>query len=184
MAHKARGGFEGEFGGGASQVDSRYGMWLRRINMLDMKTVSRTNGKQTLKSYRDAYSSELWLNGKEAVDQGYADAVAVVKCDYSLKGTEEKTFNNGFFKVKATVSKCPLNLNPLEMGANFLTNKGQMDLNKFISEGGSFGVVCKKTDEELCAMNQNLTFEKIKQAMDEKEKFISRDLRNHIEYSY
>jgi len=201
MSHKARGGFQGEFGGGDSQLDARYGMWLRRINMLDGETVSRTNGKQTLKSYRDAYSSELWLNGKEAVEQGYADAVAVVKCDTSLRGSEEQVFSNGFFSVKAKISKCPLNTNPLSVGANIITNKGEMELEKFISEGGKFGSSCRRLDEEerkdywsgnvvrgqkaeLCAVDKTLTLEKIKEAISAKQKFISRDLRNHVEYSY
>ena len=200
MSHKARGGFKGEFGGGASQLDARYGMWLRRIDMLDGKTVNRTNGKQTLKTYRSAYSSELWLNGKEAVKQGYADFVAIVKCDTSLKGSVDQVFSNGFFSVNAKMSKCPLNTNPLEVSANIITNKGEMPLSKFISEGGIFGKKCRRLDEqerknywsnsketkkaELCATDETLTFEKIQKAMSKKERFIGRDLRNHVEYSY
>lgn len=37
MSHKAYGGFEGEFGGETSQIDSQYGLWLRRLKMMDQK---------------------------------------------------------------------------------------------------------------------------------------------------
>src|SRR5690606_3008535 len=79
MSHKARGSFDGEFGGGISQLDSRYGLWLRRIQLMDAQTVERTGGKQTVKSYTDAYTPELWLNGEEAVEKGYADKVVTIK---------------------------------------------------------------------------------------------------------
>jgi ATP-dependent protease ClpP protease subunit len=67
MSHKARGSFSGTFGGGVSQMDTRYSLWLRRIILMDEQTVKRTGGKQTLKTYINAYSPELWLNGAEAV---------------------------------------------------------------------------------------------------------------------
>ena len=97
MSHKARGAFSGEFGGGISQLDSRYQLWLRRIELMDKKTVERTKGKQTMKSYTDAYTPELWLNGDEAVEKGYADEVVTVKCDMSLNGTHDEIFDLGFF---------------------------------------------------------------------------------------
>ena len=76
-----------------------------------------------------------------------------------------------------------------------------MELEKFISEGGKFGSSCRRLDEEerkdywsgnvvrgqkaeLCAVDKTLTLEKIKEAISAKQKFISRDLRNHVEYSY
>ena len=85
MSHKARGTFSGEFGGTLSQLESRVNMWLRKIKIMDMVTVKRTKGKQTWYSYTKAYAPELWLVGKEAVTQGYADAVVQVKCDDSLQ---------------------------------------------------------------------------------------------------
>ena len=44
MSHKARGQFSGEFGGGASQMDARYGLWLKRVHI--METLQYTRGKK------------------------------------------------------------------------------------------------------------------------------------------
>ena len=202
MSHKARGGFRGEFGGGISQLDSRYGMWLRRINMMDEETVKRTNGKQTIKSYRESYAPELWLNGEEAVKEGYADDVAIISCDLSLKGTKGRDFDLGFFKVKVLMSKCPAITAPVGITASILTNQGEMDLNEFLLKNGKFGKECFENnvepqkdfygnpiqtivkETEICARDKELTLDKIRKAMDEKESFLNRDLRNHIEYSY
>ena len=93
MSHKARGQFSGEFGGGASQMDARYGLWLKRITIMDNQTVSRTNGKKTLKQYRSEYDNELWVSGAEAVEGGYADEVVTIKCGSDLNGTNDKTIN-------------------------------------------------------------------------------------------
>jgi len=87
MSHHAEGGTEGQMGGkGQSQLQARIGLWERRIKELDEETVRRTKGKQTLASYQEAYDHELWLTGKEAVEQGYADRVVTVRCDSSLDG--------------------------------------------------------------------------------------------------
>jgi len=199
MSHKARGGFDGEFGGGLSQLDSRYGLWLRRIDMLDKATVNRTNGKQTLKSYRAAYQNELWLNGPEAVNQGYADAIATVSCDTTL--TNSHTVDNidvGFFKIEVRFSKCPLLTAPISITASLLTNKGYMTLNDFLIKNGQFGDKCSKpnveTDyysdtvenkpPELCAYDKDLSIDKIQRTIAKQNKALNRNLRNHVKYSY
>ena len=209
MSHKARGAFSGEFGGGISQLDSRYQLWLRRITLMDQQTVDRTKGKQTMKTYTDAYTPELWLNGEEAVEKGYADKVATVRCDISLTGEREETFDFGFFKIIAVFSKCPLKTRPLDIKVAILTNKGEMPLKEFLQKNGKFGKECreyertyysktsgvysssytddeeKKTEEaELCAKDKELTLEKITKAKEEKFKYLTRNLRDHIEYSY
>ena len=145
MSHKARGGFKGEFGGGLSQLDSRYGMWLKRIDMLDKVTVKRSNGKQTLKSYRAAYDNELWLNGPEAVEKGYADEVATVSCGTTLTTKEStETLDFGFFKLNVTFSGCPIITSPLSISAELLTNKGYMTTEEFLSSNGKFGKKCNE----------------------------------------
>jgi ATP-dependent protease ClpP protease subunit len=109
MSHRAAGGFEGSFGGTSpSQIDSRYNFWLRRIQELDEQTVSRTNGKQTLDSYRKQYSNELWLTGIQAVEQGYADSVVSAHCDSSLNGTDSHTTQILGIDVSYETSKCPM----------------------------------------------------------------------------
>lgn len=203
MSHKARGGFKGEFGGGISQLDSRYGMWLRRVLMMDKLTVERTNGKQTLKSYTDSYAPELWLNGPEAVEKGYADEIAEVSCDSSLLSPESytvKTFK-GFLKtIEATFSGCPIVISPLKIEAKILTNKGYMTIEQFLNNNGKFGKDCREEatkeketfsgkvvpakEAQTCAYDKSLTIEKLDKVIQEKEDFLNRDLRDHVEYSY
>jgi ATP-dependent Clp protease protease subunit len=111
MSHKARGGIEGEFPG---QLDSRYAHILSYINDLDSHTVSRTKGKQTLQSYRQLYENEYWAKGNKAVKDGFADDVALVRCDSSLNGFEKRTVTFGPFVSKMTFSKCPMITMPVE----------------------------------------------------------------------
>lgn len=138
MSHKAAGGFEGEFGDGNSQIDSRYGLWMDRVREMDQQTVSRTNGKQTLKSYRDAYQNELWLTGTKAVGGGYADTVVSAACDKSLAGTRQEHIDIMGFGINIVYSECPLNTNPLSFEVELPTNKGIMKHSEFLAKGGVF----------------------------------------------
>lgn len=201
MSHKARGGFQGEFGGGLSQLDSRYGMWLKRIDMLDKVTVARTGGKQTLQSYRASYDNELWLNGPEAVLKGYADFVATVSCDVTLTSKEiTQVYDLGFFRLNVTFSGCPLITSPLKVTAELLTNQGFMKVSDFLAKNGKFGKKCKEEGTkakkdyygnvlpavlpQLCAYDKEVTLDKLEEKLKVKENFLNRDLRNHVEYSY
>lgn len=83
MSHRAKGMFGGEFPG---QLESRYAYYLKRVQRLDKIAVSRTGGKQTDKSYAEAIAPEMWCDGKDCVDAGYADKVVSVSCDQSLSG--------------------------------------------------------------------------------------------------
>lgn len=138
MSHKARGGFDGEFGDGNSQIDSRYGLWMNRILELDNQTVKRTNGKQTLKSYRSAYQNELWLTGSQAVAGGYADMVVSVTCSKDLSGLRTQEMEDFGFTFTVSYSECPLNTNPLAVEAEIPTNKGTMKVKEFLAKGGVF----------------------------------------------
>lgn len=200
MSHKARGGFSGEFGDGASQLDSRYGQWLRRIAIMDNDTVARTKGKQTLQSYRAAYAPELWMNGQEAVDQGYADEVVSVKCEESLAGkVESETFDFGFFAVEASFSSCPVRTAPLSVSAILSTNQGKMSVEQFAQKGGKYGTECRNAAEvktswnsdattsvpaELCLVDGSITLDTLKKAMKEKSEYLRRDLKANVIYSY
>jgi len=153
MSHKAAGGFEGEFGDGNSQIDSRYGLWMERIKELDLQTVARTNGKQTLKSYRAAYQNELWLTGAQAIKGGYADRVVEVGCSSELSKPEnnrKQTFQIFIFTVHVTFSGCPMNTTPLSVEVDLPTNKGTMSHSEFLKKGGVFmkDLKGKKLDEE------------------------------------
>lgn len=126
MAHKAKGGFEGEFPG---QVDSRLNFWKSRIARLDQLVVDRSNGKLALKQWQDTYENEYWCEGQACVDKGVADAVADVVCDASLNGTTSKNLKGNFMgmAVSATVVKaaCPLVTTPLQVEARV----GNIDVN-------------------------------------------------------
>jgi ATP-dependent protease ClpP protease subunit len=155
MSHKARGSISGEFGGGFSQMDARYGLWLKRITIMDQQTVSRTGGKKTLKQYRSEYDNELWLNGEEAVKNGYADEVVSIKCGTDLSGTDEKVINYFGMRFQLGMSQCPIVTYPVSVGVNIRTNKGYMTVDKFLNEGGKFGKKCRQEDEPAMVSNYN-----------------------------
>lgn len=113
MAHKARGGFQGEFdAGSSSQLDSIIKFWKRRIDRMDNQVVLRTKGIHTQKSYRKLIENEYYCEGYDCQNQGFVDAVVNVVCGKSLSGqvTENKTMKvYGFtFQLEIVKSKCPL----------------------------------------------------------------------------
>ena len=116
MSHRAAGEMQGSFGGTRpSQMDNRYQLWLDRVKELDEQTVSRTNGKQTYKSYTEQYQNEMWLTGTKSVEQGYADRVVLVKCDASLNGV---TTNHASFMgldIEYDLDLCPINTSPMNI---------------------------------------------------------------------
>jgi ATP-dependent Clp protease protease subunit len=182
MSHKARGGFKGEFGDKASQIDSRYGLWLRKVEEMDRLVVARTNGKQTLSSYRAAYSNELWLNGWEAVEQGYADEVVMVKCDSSLKGSRYDKINYMGMEFILEFDRCPINQATLSIKVSIYTNKGKIELTDFVNSGGVFNDECK--EGQTCAINKEVNMVIIENKKQELHRLYTKNLRNNVEYSY
>jgi len=100
MAHKARGGFQGEFPG---QIDSRYVYYLKRLAELDRIAVSRSKGKYTEKTFAALYENEHWVDGFNAVQEGLADEVVGVKCDHSLNGTRGELKSIGQNALRSAV---------------------------------------------------------------------------------
>lgn len=182
MSHKAQGGFEGEFGDGNSQLDSRYGLWMQRILDLDNNTVERTKGKQTLKSYRQAYQNELWLTGAQAVKGGYADLVVSVVCSKELSGVRTQTLDFMGLSVHISYSECPLNTNPLSVEVELPTNKGLMKYQDFLNKGGVFikdvkdnSMLAYGDRPELFCTDSSLSMEEIKKRIGEiKKEVVSR----------
>src|SRR5690606_12369505 len=97
----------------------------------------------------------------------------------------ERTTTVSFFGMRFNVmfSKCPTNTNVLGVAANVVTTQGEMTLEKFLAEGGSFGKSCyeqlKKSDyvyytsasqaqssqetkDTPCLVDTDLTLEQIK----------------------
>lgn len=169
MSHRARGGMSGEFGGQSpSQFEQRFAFWNNKIKQLDEITVARTKGKQTLQSYQAAYENELWLTGKAAVDQGYADQVRSIKCDSSLTGTTTQSFPFFGMIIDLVVSECPLITGPLDVKINIIVGGKKMPLNKFQEMNGQFGLACINQTKSaftttMCADDPMLTMEKIEQ---------------------
>lgn len=155
MSHEASGGVRGSFSDGNSQLDSRYRLWLARILELDVQTVKRTNGKQTLKSYRESYKNELWLTGTQAVEQGYADEVVTAKCSKEMTGTRDTKINFMGADILISYSQCPLNTNPLSIELLVPTNKGLMKYSEFLSKGGT--LVKEDITAELKVTDPTLT---------------------------
>lgn len=85
MSHKARGGFGGEFPG---QIDSRLSYYKRRLKMIDLVTVNRTNKIHTLESYEALYENEYWCDGVDCISQGFSDKISNISCDQSLSSTK------------------------------------------------------------------------------------------------
>jgi len=112
MAHKASGGFMGEFGDKVSQLDSRYNYWLRRIERMDRQATARTNGKLTFEQYRDLFENEYWCEGQDCVDKGFADEVVNLTCGKTLAGFTQEKENIEFFGLTIELSyktpHCPL----------------------------------------------------------------------------
>lgn len=128
MSHRAAGQFEGFFGGAEpSQLTARYQLWLDRVTEFDKNTVERTNGKQTLDSYRKQYAEEMWLTGKKSVEQGYADEVVQVRCDSSLSGVSTHTVNFMGIDINYDLDNCPLNTSPMNVRAAQAPGGGEGD---------------------------------------------------------
>jgi ATP-dependent Clp protease, protease subunit len=135
MAHKAKGQFRGEFPG---QIDSRYVYYVKRLNEMDRLTTERTKGKLTEKQFKDLYENEVWIDGFDTVSYGLADEVVGVKCDQSLSGTKNQTFNFMGFVVELVTAKCPTILGILDVKGLIATNKGLMEVKDFLAKGGTF----------------------------------------------
>ncbi len=180
MSHQAYGGMEGSFGPERSQLRSRYEFWLKRVNELDELTVSRTKGKQTLKSYQDAYKDEIWDTGAASVKDGYADEVVVAQCDSGLLGVETHTVSFMGIPIKYDTDKCPLNTAYMNIRVELSTTKGTKTVQAFLNEGGSFDPGCRygTNKDALCALDPSLTLEKLNKIQSD---FIGkRDYKNNI----
>jgi ATP-dependent protease ClpP protease subunit len=152
MAHKAKGSFSGEFPG---QIDSRYVYYLQRLNELDKKVVARSKGKLTMEKFRAMYENEHWVEGQAAVNEGLADSVVTVRCDQSLSGTHQQVYNFFGFTIALQYSNCPMITSPIAVEVMVHTDRGMVNLDKFLQMGGS--LVKKSTYERQQEIEINKT---------------------------
>jgi ATP-dependent protease ClpP protease subunit len=118
MSHRAFGGMQGSFPQG--ELESRLNFWTKRIEDLDTLTVKRTNGKMDLKQYQDLYSKEMWCEGQNCVNLGFADEVVKIKCASTLVGVTKKNITINFMgrDIDLVVER---NLCPLIQGYKLVT---------------------------------------------------------------
>jgi ATP-dependent Clp protease protease subunit len=125
MSHPVSGMEGGEFGEGMS-IDNRIAYLKQIITTMDSGVVARTNGKQTLESYRKQYDNELWTTGDYAVSGGYADKVVDLSCasnlSSSIKSTQSRYYLEGpiSLEIKYDMSSCPLSTSVLRYQIRFV----------------------------------------------------------------
>lgn len=109
MSHRAAiDGLAGQFDG---ELESRYRMYKRQIDYLEL--VDATRMGITLDQYKAMVKSELWVHGFDAVDMKVADAQVLVTCGESMKGTDIITVQTFFGPAEIIFDKCPLIRQPL-----------------------------------------------------------------------
>lgn len=79
MFHEASGRFEGQF----NQMKSRFGIFDKLVTKLDAEIAARVGIEASV--FRSKLANELWLDGEDAVNQNFADALV------NLNLTEFKT---------------------------------------------------------------------------------------------
>lgn len=122
MAHKAYGGFEGEFPG---QIDSQYKFWLRRLEKTDSDIARRLD--LSVEAWQEMYENEYWVNGFDTIRSKFSDEIANFKCGKSLRGTMKERFSFFGINIIVTWSKCPLITEPLKIDFEMPESKETSD---------------------------------------------------------
>lgn len=109
MSHRAAlDGLGGQFDG---ELESRYKMYKRKIDYLEMVDAARM--EISLTEYKAKVKDELWVHGFDAVAQKVADAEVLITCGTSMKGTDTLIVNTFFGPVEVVFDKCPLMKQPI-----------------------------------------------------------------------
>lgn len=115
MSHRATlGGIGGQIPG---EIDSRLNSIRRILDEIDSGTAARVG--MSFEQYRKAIYNELYLWGREAVEQKHADRMPIVRCSKELANSvRQETFNTFFGAVSVEFSNCPLISGPLSVKLN------------------------------------------------------------------
>jgi ATP-dependent protease ClpP protease subunit len=129
MSHRAKiGGIDGQLPG---ESNTRLKFYQDFVERLSKGAANRVG--ISYKKYMSQIQDELWLVGDKAVKAGHADEVVLIKCDASLRGTEDIIVKTMLGSFNVTYSKCPLINAPL----------------KYELVGGIKGVVPKGAVEQI-----------------------------------
>lgn len=111
MAHRARGGFQGQFSQG--EVESRLKFWTQRVTKMEKINAERM--KIALFDYRKKVMNEWWCYSDGCLNENFIDRVIEVSCDKELATSYREITNFRlnfaqlrFDKTRMYKSKCPL----------------------------------------------------------------------------
>lgn len=105
MSHRVSvGGMSGQVGRG--ELESRVAEIQRIAFKLDVIASDRMN--IPVEDYRELIRDEYYISGQDAVDQGAADAVVLVRCDETLSGSHTFSQDSLFGPVTVTENNCPV----------------------------------------------------------------------------
>lgn len=105
MFHRARGGFEGQFGTG--ELESRLKLWQSIVESMERMQAKRIG--ISLKDYQQRRMNEWWLYSFMAVDANTVDRIVSPVCSVQLSAKRKRIkevtiFGTYFYEVSA----CPL----------------------------------------------------------------------------
>jgi ATP-dependent protease ClpP protease subunit len=130
MSHRAKlDGIGGELPG---ELLTRIGFYMRMITTLDAVAASRMD--MSLAAYQDMIRDEYWVTGDEAVNDGAADDLVLVRCDESMSGTTTQTVMFLMFPIEVTFSKCPVITAPLSIEAGKVEASKRQEAIDYVTE--------------------------------------------------
>ena len=130
MFHSIRGTSPTTFTGSVTSTQKSDVLAVQFTDEMIKQMVSRSNGKQTYQSIVDSYKSgDTYLQVEKAIEQGYLDSMAIIKCDKSMDGFRVESKEEKGIYIKAFMefaySKCPTSFSLLSSRLTLITpNKG------------------------------------------------------------
>lgn len=106
MAHRARGGFSGQFESG--EVETRLKVFKALVKSLEKQNADRIG--ISLKEYKSKVVDEWWTFGEDSVKQNIIDEIVTIKCSMDLINTKKSSSQMSIFGLIKGPEKsaCPL----------------------------------------------------------------------------